>query len=302
MHLDCHALLTRAQGLCLHEECVVLCCRLHRHQEALRTLVEDLNDLGRAEMYCRIVMEGRELGSSTPSDPVDEVSPFTPDPPAWAKSIAFAPRKGAPAAVGPTTAEEHPACRREGRPRPLMLLLKVLLDACVGAAQRPAEYRKVSAEYRDAALSLLMCYAGLCDLPPSDVIGVVPDDWTLEFLAPYLSKCARLCLHGQRSSLLEESLSSMAYLKTFAAWATERMRKVSISGDRCCPVCNRRFVDKDLVGKAFVAYPNETCVHLQCKEDLSVCPKTGRSFADNLSVFCHALRAGPSVSSDLEER
>merc|ERR1712217_316030 len=144
-----------------------------------------------------------------------------------------------------------------------------------------------------------MGYAGHPDLPPDEVIGMLPAKWPLASLAGYFTKCARLCLHAKRASMLEENLSSMAYLKTFSALAKERMRKVHITGDRCCPVCNRRFVDKDSVGKAFIAYPNETCVHLQCKEDMSTCPKTGRNFADNMSVYCHALGApgaGPQIS------
>merc|ERR1719277_2526823 len=120
---------------------------------------------------------------------------------------------------------------------------------------------------------------------------MLPASWPLDSVAAYLTKSARICLHERRASMFEENLSSMAYLKTFSAWARERTRKVTISADRACPTCNRRFVDKDAVGKAFVAYPNETCVHLQCKDDLSVCPKTGRSFADNFSVYCNALDA-----------
>lgn len=138
-------------------------------------------------------------------------------------------------------------------------------------------------------MALLTGYAGHRDLPPHQVIGLLPADWTLDSLAGYLTKCARICLHSRRAGMLEENLSSMAYLKTFAAWANERKTKVCITGDRCCPVCNRRFVDKDSVGKAFVAYPNEVCVHLQCKENLSVCPKTGTCFSDNVNVWCNAL-------------
>merc|ERR1711862_529749 len=150
-------------------------------------------------------------------------------------------------------------------------------------------YPKVSVEYREAALALLVAYVGHPDLPPHEVIGLLPAHWPLEGLAGYLSACARVSLHARRASMLEENLSSMAYLKTFGAWAGERRRKVWITGDRCCPVCNHRFVDKNSVWKAFVAYPNETCVHLQCKDDPSVCPKTGQSFADDLSEYCHAL-------------
>merc|ERR1719476_156193 len=85
----------------------------------------------------------------------------------------------------------------------------------------------------------------------------------------------------------------MAYLKTYDALKNERLRKVTITGDRCCPVCNRRFVDKDSVGKAFVAYPNETCVHLQCKEDISVSPKTGQSLrSDRIEHADHGTVIG----------
>lgn len=45
---------------------------------------------------------------------------------------------------------------------------------------------------------------------------------------------------------------------------------------------------QDNVGKAFVAYPNLTCVHFTCKEHPSICPKTGKNFSDNLSVYCPA--------------
>eukprot|EP00435_Cladocopium_sp_Y103_P065906 s161_g28.t1 len=116
------------------------------------------------------------------------------------------------------------------------------------------------------------------------VLGILPSNWTLEGVADYLSKCARICLHQQRASMLEENLSSMAYLKTFSAWTKERMRKVNITVDRCCPVCNKRFVDKDNVGKAFVAYPNETCVKLSVLMQLKSCEEKGVADIANLDL------------------
>ncbi|CAJ1450429.1 unnamed protein product, partial [Effrenium voratum] len=278
-------LLPRLEALHLHEERVALCSRELRHQEALRILALDLNDLARAEVYCRLVM-ARATSEV-------RLSVFSAELPAWARGIVFGPKKPS------THSDDKESFRKvtdpvhgEGeRARPLMLLLKILLEAHEGAAEKPEDYKKVTAEYREAALSLLMGYAGHRDLPPNEVLGVLPAHWSLEGVADYLSKSARICLHQQRASMLEENLSSMAYLKTFSAWTKERMRKVSITVDRCCPVCNKRFVDKDSVGKAFVAYPNETCVHFTCKEHPSICPKTGKNFADNLSVYCHALGA-----------
>ncbi|CAJ1410745.1 unnamed protein product [Effrenium voratum] len=271
-------LLPRLEALHLHEERVALCSRELRHQEALRILALDLNDLARAEVYCRLVM-ARATSEV-------RLSVFSAELPAWARGIVFGPKKPS------THSDDKDPVHGEGeRARPLMLLLKILLEAHEGAAEKPEDYKKVTAEYREAALSLLMGYAGHRDLPPNEVLGVLPAHWSLEGVADYLSKSARICLHQQRASMLEENLSSMAYLKTFSAWTKERMRKVSITVDRCCPVCNKRFVDKDSVGKAFVAYPNETCVHFTCKEHPSICPKTGKNFADNLSVYCHALGA-----------
>mmetsp|Transcript_90974 Transcript_90974/g.253205 ORF Transcript_90974/g.253205 Transcript_90974/m.253205 type:complete len:1006 (-) Transcript_90974:131-3148(-) len=300
--LDARDLLSQVEALGLHEERVVLHCREQQHQEALRILVEVLNDLPRAEVYCRVVMAQRHRRPAASAGPgvVDTAGGsmaagamvFCTDPPNWARAIVFVPRRAGDeeeSSAASVSSTAQPSNTNEAGIRPLMLFLLVLLDASVGAEQRPGEYRKVAAEYREAALSLLTGYAGHGDLPPSEVIGMLPAEWTLESLGYYLSKCARIGLHERRASMFEKSLSSMAYLKTFSALAHERSRKVTITGDRCCPVCTRRFVDKDSVGKAFVAYPNETCVHLQCKEDLSVCPKTGVSFADNLSVYCNAL-------------
>uniref|UniRef100_A0A7S1WGG0 Vacuolar sorting protein 39/Transforming growth factor beta receptor-associated zinc finger domain-containing protein n=1 Tax=Alexandrium catenella TaxID=2925 RepID=A0A7S1WGG0_ALECA len=300
--VDARNLLPRVEALGLHEERVALHCREQQHREALRILVVALNDLPRAETYCRVIMaqQQRRQASATASGPAagvaagPRISVFSTDsPPVWARPVAFAPRRGGedeePTAAFTPGPRPGATAAETGGERPLMAFFMVLLDASAGAAQQPGEYRKVPAEYRESALALLTTYAGHRDLPPEEVVAMLPADWTLESLAGYLSKCARICLHEQRVSMLEKKLSSMAYLKTFSALAHERSRKVTISGDRCCPVCNRRFVDKDSVGKAFVAYPNETCVHLQCKEDISVCPKTGVSFADNLSVYCNAL-------------
>eukprot|EP00927_Polykrikos_kofoidii_P021216 TRINITY_DN20155_c0_g1_i2.p1 TRINITY_DN20155_c0_g1~~TRINITY_DN20155_c0_g1_i2.p1 ORF type:complete len:1007 (+),score=218.04 TRINITY_DN20155_c0_g1_i2:199-3219(+) len=317
--LDGRSLMPKAVELGLHEERVVLCCREQDHQEALRILVETLNDLPRAEIYCRVIMARAALcGAAARDGSRVDVSVFCSPPPAWASPEVFQIRRGAggdddgehpqgAAGSGGGTAvevdanQEHEnavcsaALRRVAKglvssgSKPLMLLFRVLLNALMGSEKDAKAYPKVKAEYGDAVMALITTYAGHSDLPPYEVVAMLPADWSLDFTATYLTKATRICLHEGRAGKLEENLSSMAYLKTFDALAHERSAKVTITADRCCPVCIRRFVDKDSVGKAFVAYPNLTCVHLQCKDDLSVCPKTGQNFADNLSVFCNAL-------------
>ncbi|CAK8989769.1 unnamed protein product [Durusdinium trenchii] len=304
-------LLPRLEALELHEELVVLCSREKRHYEALRILALDLNDLGRAEIYCRLLMR-REAQESTQaqwraaaqirheSQETLLADMFT-DPSivlslAGCRGRAIGERGSDGAHTSTDAFAEDPAAV-PSRSRSIAGFPE-RLEAHETAAEKPESYKKVSVEYRDAVLALLMGYAGHRDVPPNEVLGLLPSHWTLEGVAEYLSQCARICLHQQRASMLEENLSSMAYLKTFSAWAKERMRKVNITVDRCCPVCNKRFVDKDNVGKAFVAYPNETCVHFTCKEHPSICPKTGKNFSDNLSVYC-PLATGPAQNAAL---
>mmetsp|Transcript_105695 Transcript_105695/g.166894 ORF Transcript_105695/g.166894 Transcript_105695/m.166894 type:complete len:707 (+) Transcript_105695:41-2161(+) len=288
--IDVHDILPMCDGLKLHDECVILHSITNNHLEALRVLVVRLDDLPRAERYCRILMARfNRLPGVSPSD----ISVLCSDPPDWAKGIAFGTRSQRVDAhdedqeFAKTTVamDESFAESGVGYPRPLMLFVKVLLEASVGAAEKLRDYLHPEKVYQEHAITLLTAYVGHRDLPPSEVIGMLPSSWTLSSLSVYLSRSARSCLHEKRATMLEENLSSMAYLKTFSTWAGERKRNVRMTGDKCCPVCNRRFVDKDAVGKAFVAYPNETCVHLPCKEKDHICPKTQRNFKDNASVY-----------------
>lgn len=313
--VDARALLPRVEELGLLEEKIVLCSLIDQHTQAIQALVEDLNDLPRAESYSRIASEkyNRSGAQEMPRDgfPHAEnvgkhVSVFAKELPDFARSVVFSHRVAGEAAdAGQPSQVDYvlSAPSRHSKPAvssartfgssggSFMVFLEVLLKAHSGAEACPRNYPKVAAEYKEAVLALLMGYVGHPDLKPHEVLGVLPDCWPLECLAGYLSKCARESMHGRRASMFEESLSSMAYLKTFSAWAREKKKKVTIDKESCCPTCNRRFVGQDNVAKAFVAYPNETCLHLQCKDDLSVCPKTGQNFKDNMTVYCNALCA-----------
>jgi len=308
--LDSGSLLPEVEkaGTMLLPEKVSLCRRANKHREAFLALVQDLNDLSRAEVYCRLLMAEGDGEREAINTKNDAVSLFAEKLPLWATPVVFPfpkkktqPSAAFPSAGGAQEDSSLPAADLGSSPaasdlvddtaRPLILFLATLLCTWTAADQRVRVLPKVAAEYKDAAISLLMGYAGHSDLPPHEVLAILPDSWTLESLGGYLSKCARLHLHERRASLLEENLSSMVYLKTYSAWAQERSAKVTMDKEKCCPTCNRRFVGQDNVAKAFVAYPNETCVHLQCKEDLSICPKTGRNFTDNLSIYCSTLAA-----------
>ncbi|CAK0861140.1 unnamed protein product [Prorocentrum cordatum] len=176
--LDARALLPQVEQLGLHEERVVLHCREQQHEEALGILVDILDDLPRAEMYCRVVAARQSpapFAAQGDGSQEAEVSLFCADPPLWAQGVVFGKRKEPPA--GAAAEWDGPGCSRgpppggavgSAGPRPLMSLLRVLLAAADAADQRPAARRKVSAEYRDAVLSLLTGYAGHRDLPPHE--------------------------------------------------------------------------------------------------------------------------------------
>jgi len=314
-----HVLLPRVEEMGLHRERVALLLKEQRNVEALKVLIEDMDDLEHAEVYCHVLrakavsrqsslkaaaQSGAAAGGGGSGDKVPSV--FAAEPPAWARALAFGPAKSTSSTKDPSS-EGHQveilpgaaAAAAAPEEAPLLLLLKALVEAHTTTAPQaetpgppPASsssYKRSAQDYHDAAIHLLTTYVGHPDLSPTKVLPLLPASWTMASLADYLSKAGRMALHERRVSMLEEHLSSMAYLKTYNAWAQERMRKVTITGDKCCPVCNRRFVGKDSVSKAFAAYPNETCVHVQCQQDASICPKTGRNFADTASVFGHAL-------------
>eukprot|EP00438_Fugacium_kawagutii_P016334 Skav200163 [mRNA] locus=scaffold6219:46085:48688:- [translate_table: standard] len=223
--LDSEQLLPRLEALQLHEELrtyrpaqerVVLCSRENKHYEALQILSIDLNDLSRAEIYCRLLMARLETMC------MEKLSVFSANLPTWARGIVF------------------------GQPRHWTAA---------------SECSEVATEYREAILELLMGYAGHVDLPPNEAKDP-PFQGQLSKLAkeldqlelpksfnsygPLSARCwgyylltgpwrpatttvgpAESVAVPRRGllSMLEENLSSMAYLKTFSAWTKERMRK-----------------------------------------------------------------------------
>lgn len=283
--LDVQTLLPRVEAAGLQEERVAFLYREQRHAEALRVLLEVLDDLERAEIYCHVV---KRKASKSLAASAEDVSIFCKEPPLWAKPVAFPGGQPSSATTSAMAEDDNEAPGDNedaaGAPRPFNMLLALLLRCFKAAVERPDEQRRSAAEYKEAALALLTTYATHRDLPPEEVLDLLPEDWDLAGLSSYLSRCMRACLHAQRAGILEENLSSMAYLKTFSAWSNERATKVVIENASCCAVCHTR-----ILGKAFVAYPNSTCVHLQCAQSYTVCPKTGKDFSDNLSVFCHPL-------------
>jgi len=282
-------LLPQVEELHLHQERVVLLCKEHRHSEALQVLVEVLDDLQHAETYCLILAlkhaakQGEQLPRLFATDPHPSV-----------RATAF--RQAQTVAAASAGGDEADPSLWKSAPStdavqetPLFLLLRALVEAHSSAQQGVGAYKRSADEYRNSSVHLLTTYAGHPNLPPAEVLKLLPSSWTMASLAEYLTKAGRFALHERRVRMLEENLSSMAYLKTFNALAQEKMRKVNMTGDRCCPVCNCRLVGQDAVSKAFAAYPNETCVHVQCQQDPAVCPKTGRDFAESASVYGYAL-------------
>ncbi|CEL95659.1 unnamed protein product [Vitrella brassicaformis CCMP3155] len=164
----------------------------------------------------------------------------------------------------------------------LFLLLKVLLNTreekrrdeesrAKGTSLPTTTTTTSSFFFKSASLRLLSKYAGHRDLDPVDVTPLLPGEWALlTEVVDYWTVGLRTRLHAVRSRAIEEHLSSMAFLKTHQQWSQLRSRCVTITGDRSCPLCTRRILDK-----AFVAYPDGTCVHLQCDKAAAMASSTG---------------------------
>nr|CEL70135.1 TPA: TGF beta receptor associated protein-like protein, related [Neospora caninum Liverpool] len=188
---------------------------------------------------------------------------------------------------------------RKTRPRRsasmLRALLKVLLRAWHEAATAPETRDGDASTWKKSILNLLSKYGDHPDLEPSLVVRLLPDEWQLTEVADYLVASFRERLHEKMTASLQEQLSTVAYLHTYSDWARQRSSCYVVTPERSCPVCTRR-----LGLTAFVAYPDGTCVHLQCADGNTLHPSqeppTGSSQFEN-NAF--AVGAGSHSNSFL---
>ncbi|PFH33694.1 hypothetical protein BESB_079100 [Besnoitia besnoiti] len=184
---------------------------------------------------------------------------------------------GARAPCQPRASESGAAaCVKERKPAGprrsaglLRALLKVLLrawrEASVGDEAHPSGGEALA--WKGSILNLLTKYGAHPDLAPSLVVRLLPDAWLLTEVSDYLVSSFRNLLHEKMTASLQEQLSTVSYLQTYSRWASQRAASYVVTPERSCPVCTRR-----LGSAAFVAYPDGTCVHLQCAGDVASLP------------------------------
>ncbi|RQX70898.1 vacuolar sorting 39 domain 2 protein, partial [Toxoplasma gondii CAST] len=166
---------------------------------------------------------------------------------------------------GTSGVSADPGIRKAGPRRSacmLRALLQVLLRAWRQAAADPETASEDALTWKRSILNLLSKYGAHPDLEPSRVVRMLPDDWLLTEVADYFVASFRERLHDKLTATLQEQLSTVAYLHTYSDWARQRSSCFVITPERSCPVCTRR-----LGLTAFVAYPDGTCVHIQCAGD-----------------------------------
>lgn len=238
-------LLAQVDGSWLREERVMLHARKKQFQDALNVIVLELDDLTLAERFCLLCNESPEsfvLFTSNDGDGTGTVASLP-------RPHAFVDDGGQPRRFHSNALDE---CRDGGQ---FVTLVKVLAHA--------ASQNQISSHdpgyYRERVSTLFWSYASHPDLRPDVVLPVIPADWPLETIAEYLCQAYASMLHQQRTLHIRQKLSSMSYLQTYAVWAKERAKSVSITHETACPVCTRRISDC-----AFAATADGRVAHVQC--------------------------------------
>lgn len=91
-------------------------------------------------------------------------------------------------------------------------------------------------------------------------LKLLPADLSVAQLAPFLTSVIAANESQLRDHRLERSLLKGETRAVREQWHRARARRINISEDQLCPVCNRR-IGKDVM---FVAYPDGRILHYVC--------------------------------------
>ena len=105
------------------------------------------------------------------------------------------------------------------------------------------------------------------------VLKVLPEDWSVGLIQPFLSGTLRESLHKMRKKKIESSLYSLHFLRTKVSNLSLQSGCYKMAEDSCCDLCLRPYTEPVLM-----FYPNRKGFHPHCCKDKYVCPVTKVSF------------------------
>ncbi|XP_002170800.1 transforming growth factor-beta receptor-associated protein 1 [Hydra vulgaris] len=105
------------------------------------------------------------------------------------------------------------------------------------------------------------------------VLKILPEDWSVGLIQPFLSGTLREMLWKERKSKIESRLCSLHYLKTKFSNISLQSGYFKMTEDSCCDFCLRPYTEPILV-----CYPNKKGFHPHCCKDKYICPATKINF------------------------
>lgn len=133
-------------------------------------------------------------------------------------------------------------------------------------------------EYLVPALELLNARAG--DFDASQVLKMLPPNWSVSVVETFLRGALRASLHKYRMTKAECALARGENLQNRFSLYNLQQWSISLHESNYCCVCKKPFVDG-----SFARYPNNVLTHVACARHRSICPLTGKNFKTLTSLY-----------------
>ncbi|XP_075905435.1 transforming growth factor-beta receptor-associated protein 1 homolog [Nelusetta ayraudi] len=131
-------------------------------------------------------------------------------------------------------------------------LLEVYLDGgCVAAAGSG------DGDLKMAAVDLLNRHGEVFDAVM--VLHLLPEEWSLQLLRPFLGRAVRASMHACRTSHIALGLSHSEHLQLLHDRLKERKKPILVSDKKGCHLCHNTFSEPDVV-----CLPGGVPVHVHC--------------------------------------
>jgi len=117
----------------------------------------------------------------------------------------------------------------------------------------------------DPALELLTKYHQFID--PTKALDLLPADIDVKKVHPFIESVLRKQSKELHENQISKNLLKSEQLQVQEQRIRHQSRKVVITSERMCAVCNKR-----ILNSVFACYPNGVVVHFICCKDKNVCP------------------------------
>lgn len=106
------------------------------------------------------------------------------------------------------------------------------------------------------------------------VLQLVPEEWSLQLLSPFLTKAMRGSFHAKYTAELSSNLARSENLIFKYTKVKSREGSIQLSDKKVCRVCCSYFTEP-----VFVRYPDGSLVHIHCAKKSHKLPATKQNYA-----------------------